>query len=326
MNNIIKSSLIKENDLDNKYYFKSLVDVAYSKGIIDVNQLNYLQRESIELLKKVTGMLTGNESYTIKYDRAINLLESAYFTVGVYLKACKTPDDAIDELLNNKLSDIFDKGNDLIQNYFSKYKVFYNFVNNNMLKLPNYAYMNSLKKEMDEFFRTYNKDFDAARECGVDYPLCIGQIDLLGIEFVMTYLTYFNYENLILQKYDLKDIYNLLNRISDISSDLIINIFKQVFITTIGEELAGHDNYHLYVDILETEDIFRNLSSRNDEEVEYILRSIINKICLKFNLNDKIKKYIDECTTNIISSIMISIKNDTLDILFGTKSEKIGEI
>ena len=122
MTDIIKSSLIKENEINKKHYFKSLIETAYAQGVISLDEINYLQRKSIDLLKKVVGMLTGNESFTVKYDRARDLLDSAYFTIGIYLKTCETPDDAIKEVLSNDLYSIFQKGNKLIEQYLNKYK------------------------------------------------------------------------------------------------------------------------------------------------------------------------------------------------------------
>lgn len=325
MTNIIKHSLIKEEEINKKYYFKSLIEIAYQKSVIDLNELNYIQRESIELLKKVVGMLTGNESFTVKYDRARTLLDSAYFTIGVYLKTCQTPDDAIREVLDNKIYILFKKGNELIEQYLNKYKMFYNIIKNNMLKLPNYAYFNTFTKDIDDFFKRYNKDFEATElNTYIEYPLCIGNPDLLGIEFIMEYLTNFNYENSFLQKYNLEDIYSLINRLSNISSELLINLFKQVLITTIAEELSNHSEYHLYVNILEVEEIYRNINTKEQDEIEYIVKSAINKIYAKLEVNDKIKEYIEKCTDNITSSIMMGIKNDNLEIIFGTKREVIG--
>lgn len=318
--NIIKSSKINIDELDNKYYFKSLIDVAYRENIISETELNKLQVESIELLKKVIGMLSGNESFTVKYDRAKILLDSAYYTVGIYLKTCPTPNDAIKELLSSNLSEIFEKGNRLIENYITKFRIFYKVVKNNMLKLPNHTYFTSLK-EIEDFFNSYNKDFEANLEIKMDYPLCSGEPYFLGIEYIMDYLTNLNYENTFMQKYDLKDIYNMLNRLSNISSDLVINVFKQVFITTIGEELSRHSEYHLSLSILEVEDIYMNLSPRNEEEIEYIIKSAINKIYEKMSINNKLKEYINYCLENIISNVITSIKNDKLDILFGVKPE-----
>lgn len=324
MTDIIKSSLIKENEINKKHYFKSLIETAYAQGVISLDEINYLQRKSIDLLKKVVGMLTGNESFTVKYDRARDLLDSAYFTIGIYLKTCETPDDAIKEVLSNDLYSIFQKGNKLIEQYLNKYKIFYNLIKSNMLKLPNYTYFSTFIKEIEEFFKNYNKDF-AANEIiiNADYPLCKGNPNLLGIEFIMEYLNNFNYENLFMQNYALEDIHSLLQRLSNISSDLIISIFKQVLITTIAEELSNHTEYHLYVDILEVENIYRNLSIKNNDEIEYIIKSTINKIYAKLEVNDRIKSYIDECTDNIVSSIIAGIKNDNLEILFGTKGEII---
>lgn len=327
MTNIIKNSQIREDEINKKYYFKSLIEIAYNKKIISNDELNYLQRESIELLKRVIGMLTGNESYTVKYDRAKGLLDSAYFTIGVYLKTLKSPDEAIKELLNNNLYTLFRYGNDLIEKTFKQYKIFYNLVKSNMLNIPNYTYYNTFSKNIMDFFKNYNKDFDATDIIiSPDYPLCNGNPDLLGIEFIKEYLTNFNYENLFLQKYALEDICHLLSRLSNIYKDLVINIFKQVLLTTIAEELSGHLEYHLYVDVLEIESIYQNLSNKDNDEIEYILKSAINKIYAKLNVNDKIKVYIDNCIDSIIEDIITSIKHDNLEILFGTKKEVVGEI
>lgn len=326
MTNIIKRSVISKDELSSKYYFKSLIEIAYAKNVINLEDLNYIQKESINLLKKVVGMLTGNESFTVKYDRAQILLDSAYFTIGIFLKTCASPEDAIQEVLTNELYVLFKKGNNLIEQYLNKYKRFYNLVKSNMLKLPNYAYFNTFINDIDLFFKNYNKDFESSDTIiSAGYPLCKGNPNLLGIEFIMEYLTNFNYENLFLQMYDVEDIYSLLHRISNISSDLIINIFKQVLITTIAEELSNHSEYHLYVDILEAENIYMNLSSKNPDEIEFIIKSTLNKIYAKLKVNDKIRIYINECTDNIISSIIVSIKNDNLSFLFGTKGEQVGE-
>ena len=325
MSNIIKSYIIKESDLDSQYYFQSLMEVAYQKEVINEEELNRIQIDSIDLLKRVVSMLTGNESSSIKYDRANMLLDSAYYTISVYLKSLNDLENAIKEIKSNSLIDLFSKGNNLIERYFNKYKIFYSLVKGNMLKILNYTYLNSVTSEVDNFFQVYNKDYEAHLEINIDYPLCIHPTNLTGIEFIMEYLNNFNIENLFLQLYRIEDINNLLSRLSNISSELIINIFKQVLLTTIAEELANHSEYHLYLDIVSVEMLYMNLSTKDDDEISFIIKSTINKIYAKLEVNDKIKVYIEKCLDKITDEFITSIKNDNLEILVGTKGEECHE-
>lgn len=111
---------------------------------------------------------------------------------------------------------------------------------------------------------------------------------------------------------------------SNISSDLVFNIFKQVLLTTLAEELSNHQEYHLYVDILEIENIYMHLVSKSDDEIAYILNSSFNKIYAKLKVDDKIKTYISECAKEIISIFIQGIKSDNLEIIVGTKGEQVG--
>lgn len=317
-NDIEKNSLIKRKDLDERFYFKSIIDKAFQLGIIDLNIISNLQLQSLDLLKLRVEKYNGFDSTSILIDKANSIIESNIYTIGLYLKRF-TPDDAIKELLNNNITNMYTNGRKDIDKQITISRILYKKVLTNKINTDNITYNDTIIGGMTGFFKIYDPDFEANNiKITADYPLYNNLIGILdGIEFIKEYLTSLYYENEFCNNFSEKSITYLLYGYSHDYKDLLINIFNIVLTATIGCILANEDVYKLTISNHGLEEIYNVFLNKTEKEIYELINESYNKlkgILLKNNL--ELQKYIEKGLSQVKFEIYNAVKYNNLDKLF----------
>lgn len=317
-NDIEKSSIIKRADLDERFYFQSLINEAFKLNMIDTNFLSTLQLQSFELLRLRVERYNGFDSTSILKDKASSIMESNIYTIGLFLKKV-TPDEAIEELKTNTMIDIYNKGRKEIDRKLDICRVLYKKVLANKVNIDNITYNDTIIGGIKSFFKIYEPDFDATNiKITADYPLYNNLIGILdGIEFIQEYLTSFYYENEFCNLFSENRIKYLLYGYSHDYKDLLINIFEIVLIAAIGSILANEDVLKLTISSLGLQKIYNKMENQTKEEIYRLIEKTYSKLKhILFKENLELQKYIEKRLTQVQSQVYNAVRTNTLDRIF----------
>ncbi|MEG1103637.1 MAG: DUF6179 domain-containing protein, partial [Oscillospiraceae bacterium] len=229
MENIERICIVSKDDLNEEFYFASLTEEAYRKGLLYENDIEKLQMDILALLAYKTERYTSGESSSVRVEIAESIMASNMYTIGIYLKAFPIPDDAISALSGESVMQLYTAGRRKIAAKLRTAKLLYGKVRDSRLKTENHCYNETVSGSLKQFFKTYNPDFKAQDiNITADYPLCVSINNLVGVEFIAQYLQALYCENMFCALFRKDSINNLLLGYDKHYSSLIFNVFEQV--------------------------------------------------------------------------------------------------
>lgn len=319
LNSIEIVSKIKRKNLDEKNYFKTLIEAGYENEMLTDNDLINLQIGMIGLLDEKVYRYTGSESSSIRKEVMKNINESNYYTIGLQLKTFKSPDDAIEEIKKNGLKKVYYDGRKRIDRMLDVIRVMYAKVKNNKLQTKNHIYNDTILGGIQGFLKIYDPDFNAQdMKITADYPLynnIVGKFE--GVEFISEYVNSIYLENELCNMFENEKIERLLCSYSSKYEDLIINIFEIVFLEVIACKLVRRNVFDLEISKSELSKIYELFKVKNKEEIAIEIIKVCNDIYDELiPEKENLKEYIKKNIGTIIDIIVNGIKQNTLDKVF----------
>ena len=323
MNEIEVVSKIKREKLDERNYFKTLIEVAYEEQMITENDMVNIQMQILQLLDEKVYKYNGDYSSSIRKETLEEISNSNSYTIGIYLKTFKNPDDALKEIKEKGIKIAYQEGRKKIDKMLNIIRLMYIKVKQNKLNIENDTYNDTIIGGIQGFLKVYNPDFKAQdMKITADYPLynnLIGKLD--GVEFIKEYLNSIYLENLFCKKFSEEKIKYLLYGYSHDYKKLIINIFEIVLLEAIACRLVKKDIQDLSISTAELNEIYLMLEDKDKAEIE----NIINKMCNELLLdNDQLQRYIKKNLNSLANTITNAVKQNTLDKVFITQKFIIG--
>lgn len=321
MGNIEKYCTIDENNLDEEFYFQSLVKEAYRLNLLADSDIESIQYGCLELLAFKTNKYNSGDSSSIRVEVAEDIMISNHYVIGIWLKSFSCTDEAIKELKTTKVFDLYNRGKKRIAAKINTAKHIFMLTLKNKIDTDNYTYNSTVVDGIKGFFKLYNSDFEAHEiHITADYPLCNQIRNLVGIEFIEKYLQSIYYENMFCKCFSSDDIQCLLFGYEEDYRDLIFNIFRQVLATAIGCELIHADVTRLNITNSQLEHLHSMLISKSNEEIKGLIFDASKNLYFDLNLtNIPLQKYIENCLDGIINDICYSVKENTLNKIFIVK-------
>lgn len=318
MNNLSKKSLIKIENLDEQYYFQSILQEAYKMKQITDSELENIQLQIIQLIAKRTERYTSGASSSVKIETAQNIMESIFYNISIYLKTFSDVDIAITILKETPLLELYKNGDMLIKKKIKCTKKLLDLVKKNIVHTNNYAYNETIKTGIDFFFPSYDIEFSSHETpCIIDYPLSIDKMNLTGIEYIYDYLKKLFLENQFCGKFSFENINCVLKNYYRNYQELLINIFKCVLTNALGCTLLNKNIYELNIEPLERQYLQDKLENLSKIELNILLNDISIQMCKELNISNRvIQKYIIETVKNISIDIKNALKNHNLQSLF----------
>lgn len=319
LNSIEIVSKIKRKNLDEKNYFKTLIEAGYENEMLTDNDLINLQIGMIGLLDEKVYRYTGSESSSIRKEVMENINESNYYTISLQLKTFKNPDDAIEEIKKNGLKKVYYDGRKRIDRMLDVIRVMYAKVKNNKLQTKNHIYNDTILGGIQGFLKIYDPDFKAQdMKITADYPLynnIVGKLE--GVEFISEYVNSIYLENEFCNIFKSEKIERLLYSYSKNYDDLIINIFEIVFLEVIACKLVRRNVFDLEISKSELSKIYELFKVKNKEEIAIEIIKVCNDIYDELiPEKENLKEYIKKNIGTIIDIIVNGIKQNTLDKVF----------
>jgi len=318
MLNIEKKHIIDNNKLSGEQYFASILQEAYSNGLLCDSDMENIQLQCIQLLAYKCERYSGGESSSIRVEAAESIMKSNLYTIGLYLKSLPDVDLAVNEIKKASVSEMYQKGRELINVRLHSAKYIYNLVQKNKLTTPNYSYNSTINEGIESFFKAYDPDYEAHETpASIDYQLCNTVTNLIGIEFILKYLENLFLENEFCRDFAAEDIHHLLYGYDKGYKDLLINIFEQVLTAAVGCSLANRSVVELDISAEEIQHLHYELSEYDDCSLYLKVHEAAVKILEELNVDSlSLQRYIERSLPRIISNITNAIKNNTLNKTF----------
>lgn len=172
MNDIETISKIKREKLDERNYFKTLIEDAYENQMITENDIVNLQMQSLQLLDEKIYKYNGGDSSSIRKEFAKEISDSNNYTISIYLKTFNNPDEALKEIQEKGLKIAYQEGRKKIDRMLNVIRLMYIKVKQNKLNIENDTYNDTIIDGIQGFLKIYDPDFKAQDiKITADYPL-----------------------------------------------------------------------------------------------------------------------------------------------------------
>ena len=233
------------------------------------------------------------------------------YIIGLYLKS-KSIEEAIDILKNRDIMELYGESYCYLESFISKTKLYYYIMLNNLINSVNYFYNSTLRDGIKAFFKVYNYSYDALNNViTTDYDLCVGRINLCGIEYINKYIECVNYENIFCKKFNDLKIDSLLKKRYGNYKSLPINIFKEVFL---GSLLLNYFNKVIYsLDIFSIDISILYSDYEKGLFIKLLKDSYIN-LLEKLSLSKCL--YYDKCFKIVNDELLYFFENKSLEKFF----------
>lgn len=322
MNKIEIISKIKRENLDERNYFKTLIEEAYNNEMLTNDDMVKLQMQILQLLDEKVYKYTGNDSTSIRKEVMDDILNSNSYTISIYLKTFRNPDEAIKMIKLKGLKIAYQEGRKKIDKMLNIIRVMYIKVKQNKLNIPNNTYNDTLIGGIKGFLKIYDPDFKAQdMKITADYPSynnLIGKLE--GVEFIKEYLSSIYLENVFCKKFSEEKINYLLYGYSHDYKDLIINIFEIVLLEAIGCKLVKRDIQDLTISTDELNEIYVMFKGKEKIEIKQMINNVYQEISNDLLLdNEQLQKYIEKNLDYIVEIITNAVEQNTLDKVFTTQ-------
>ena len=334
MNEIEVISKIKREKLDERNYFKTLIEAAFEEQMIIEDDIVNFQMQILQLMDEIVYKYNGVDSSSIRKEimedisnsnisnvniSNADISNSNIYTISIYLKSFRNPDEAIKSIKEQGLEIAYQEGRKKIDKMLNIIRLMYIKVKQNKLNIENATYNDTIIGGIQGFLKIYNPDFKAQdMKITADYPLynnLIGKLE--GVEFIKEYLSSIYLENLFCKKFSEEKIKYLLYGYSQDYKELIINIFEIVLLEVIACKLVKRDVQDLSISIAELNEIYLMLENKDKSEIENIINLVYKEICNELILdNEELQRYIKKNLSSVVEIITNAVKQKTLDKVF----------
>lgn len=297
-------------------YFQSYIEEAGRVNLLSKVEITNLQLQLVKLLEIQIQRYTRFESSSVKVETAEGLMRSILYALDFRLKYLKGElEEGVYSLKDKSLETIFREGVALIKVQISKSKVYLQKVQENRLKLDNYAYNDTINHAFTDFFPYYEAEFSfQSNAADIDYPLCIDEMKEENIEYVYSYLKKLYYENEFCGYFPLEDIKSLLVNAYPNANEMLMNIFELVLINVIGRKLVHKDLTRLALSEIDCEALQSQFE--NAIEVEELVQRGAELVIDDLKITGFLRHYILKALPPIAVRIKSGVAHKALDKIF----------
>ena len=318
MNKIKKQTVIDVNKLSGEFYFQSLLQEAYVKGVLSPNESERIQLECLKLLADCTERFTRGQSSSVRVEIAQGIMASNLFTIGIYLKSLPDVDAAIFHIQNEPLEKLYEYGLAVLKRKINVAHYFYNRVCKSKLNTVNQAYNITIDQVFKPFFESYEINFHAHEiPSDIDYQLIHPVTDLAGVEFVIKYLENLYYENLFCSYFDADIIHEVMSGYDMSYKNLLDNICAQVLQNALGCQLLTAPPDRLDFSPADLNALDKKLKNHSQAELQTQLKTVARELITDLELtNPSLKKYLLASLPKITATVYQGVATHSLNKVF----------
>lgn len=316
-NGLDKIKVIDAGKLDSEHYFQSLLEQAYSKGLLNDSDIERLQFECLNLLAYKTERYNAGDSSSIRIEKAQDIMTSNLFTISLWLKTFPNPDDAVTALQNEPINEIYQKGRGRIDTMLASAKTIHARLLQQLVDIPNVFYSSTINGGIKGFFKLYYPDF-AAHEIHItaDYPTFNPMPKLAGIEFIQAYLNCLYHENLFCSNFADDDVHHLLCGYMEDYAEHLMNIYEPVLLAALGCAIAGTDPKRLDITEYGATHLYWQFIDMPPSEIAEVIQNAVAGLIRVFDCPQGLVQYLQGSLPSIISRVQTATREQTLNRVF----------
>lgn len=223
----------------------------------------YEMEELVSIVGDLARKYTSNESSSVTYEKAQQLMEAVLFCVqeGERTAVCQTEAEEalVDVAEHSKLpaKEAYENGYQCVLRKTKKALSLYHKIMEGFQSYGNIALYDTVEKGMPEFFRHYDARFAPQNQIlTLDYPTLIGVEKEKGIDAIYQYLEYIELEQRFLAEFAEDYVVECLRDYHDDFEELLINVPSIVLRVTIKKMLEDQYDVVIQKDREEIEQIF----------------------------------------------------------------------
>ena len=125
MNEIEVISKIKREKLDERNYFKTLIEAAFEEQMIIEDDIVNFQMQILQLMDEIVYKYNGVDSSSIRKEIMEDISNSNIYTISIYLKSFRNPDEAIKSIKEQGLEIAYQEGRKKIDKMLNIIRLMY---------------------------------------------------------------------------------------------------------------------------------------------------------------------------------------------------------
>lgn len=314
---IQRISNVNKNELSQEFYFQSLLEQGAAKGILSDQDIERIQLDCLNLLAYKTERFNMGDSSSIPIEKAQNIMNSNLFTIGVWLKTYEYADDALEAVMKESISEIYEKGAKRIDLMVKSSKAVYGKLLERLIDTENICYRETIIGGISGFFKLYSPVFSAQEiHITADYPVYNFMPKQNGIEFIQAYVEALYFENQFCLNFTSETIHRLLIGYEKNYKDLIINIYGIVLEAAVVCVISGGDLNNLDIPPEKVDKVSKYFSERSREGIFQSIYEAFSELCRIFQFSEGVKGYGEKSLSLIAGKIDAYIKEGMIGTLF----------
>lgn len=316
-NSLDKVRIIDLNQLNSEFYFPSLLELAYTKGLLSDPNISQLEQACLTLLADKTERYNMGDSSSIPIEKAQGIMASNVYTIGLWLKTYPTPDDAVIALQQEPLPILYRKGRKRIDTMLAATKIVQTKLLEQLFETRNMFYRSTIEDGINGFFKFYYPDF-AAQEHHItaDYPVFNPMPKLTGVEFIHKYVHHLYYENMFCCYFAADDVHHLLCGYEKGYAELLLNIYEPVLLAAIGCTILGRNSLSISSDgRAYLEKMFAKMTY---SDILTTLGKAVAALSRRLHFSQGLHRYVQASLPQIAQIIEVAVKETGLDRIFPT--------
>ncbi len=309
---LVKKEFINISTLSGREYLDSLLRESQKVGLLSPETAARIQKEGMDIVSGLAMDFTDGRSSSIRIEQAQEFVLSVFYTAGLALKACPSPDEAAFRLASEPLRTLYDEGTQIIKKKLAAAYMLHRQVSKNIFAVKNEFYASTITAGLSGFFKLYNPKFGAHEtHINADYPVFLPVNDLTGIEFIEKYLELIDLENRFCLCFGAGAANEMLRRrFGEEYEGLVLNIFEQVLAEALCCAVSGMPVKELVCDTHIVNDTLSGLTQTQlSNKLHPALSSVLAELqsgSLNRTLTPGVIKYVKSCLpaiSNILGQI-----------------------
>lgn len=240
--------------------------------------MRYSQEELMPVVAKLAARYTGNESTSVSYEKARQLMGAVIYCIEEYEKAGAGSEGLVAAHSSLSADTVYRQGYEILIEKVAKIRQNYNLMMKEFRHYGNLCCYDTFQKGLPGFFLYYDPRFDPMNHIlTLDYPVLIPFESLSGADLMEVYVNCAYLEQKFLQKLPEAYIRFVLNAYSGDYDELIINLASIALRNVLGCRIAGKTI---------------DLNGYSEEEMTRLDNFISGNT--REDLEEHLKRYVDE--------------------------------
>ncbi|MGC6176784.1 DUF6179 domain-containing protein [Lacrimispora sp. 38-1] len=240
--------------------------------------MRYSQEELMPVVAKLAARYTGNESTSVSYEKARQLMGAVIYCIEEYEKAGAGSEGLVAAHSSLSADTVYRQGYEILIEKVAKIRQNYNLMMKEFRHYGNRCCYDTFQKGLPGFFLYYDPRFDPMNHIlTLDYPVLIPFESLSGADLMEVYVNCAYLEQKFLQKLPEAYIRFVLNAYSGDYEELIINLASIALRNVLGCRIAGKTI---------------DLNGYSEEEMTRLDNFISGNT--REDLEEHLKRYVDE--------------------------------